>query len=86
MTKAKMAMGTASSRLPLTFEQPERKFQRARKMTIEELFEGFDGEYEPPVDWPLQGSEIDWGEPVGKEAWTSPPAHAENWENCASKT
>ncbi|MCL2170566.1 MAG: hypothetical protein FWB71_00320 [Defluviitaleaceae bacterium] len=29
--------------------------------TIEELFEGYEGEYEP--------IEIDWGEPVGKEIW-----------------
>ena len=31
--------------------------------------EGFDGEYEPPTDWTLLGNEIDWGDPVGKEAW-----------------
>jgi antitoxin component of MazEF toxin-antitoxin module len=29
--------------------------------SIEELFAGFQGEYEPV--------EIDWGEPVGKEIW-----------------
>ena len=29
--------------------------------SIEELFEGFEGEYEP--------IEIDWGKPVGKEIW-----------------
>jgi antitoxin MazE len=29
--------------------------------SIEELFEGFDGEYEP--------IEIDWGKPVGEEVW-----------------
>ena len=28
---------------------------------IEDLFEGFSGEYEPV--------EIDWGRPVGKEIW-----------------
>ena len=34
--------------------------QKAHK-SIEELFEGFEGEYEP--------IEIDWGKPVGKEIW-----------------
>jgi antitoxin MazE len=29
--------------------------------SIEELFDGFDGEYEP--------MDIDWGKPVGKEVW-----------------
>jgi antitoxin MazE len=29
--------------------------------SIQELFEGFDGEYEPV--------EIDWGKPVGDEVW-----------------
>ncbi|MFI3173986.1 MAG: hypothetical protein R3Y53_02140 [Bacillota bacterium] len=29
--------------------------------TIEELFEGYEGEYESP--------EIDWGKPVGDEVW-----------------
>jgi len=29
--------------------------------SIEDLFEGFSGEYEPV--------EIDWGRPVGKEIW-----------------
>jgi antitoxin MazE len=29
--------------------------------SIQELFEGFDGEYEPV--------EIDWGKPVGNEVW-----------------
>ncbi len=29
--------------------------------TIEELFEGYEGDYEP--------IEIDWGKPVGREIW-----------------
>lgn len=32
-----------------------------RRKSIEELFDGYDGEYKP-VD-------IDWGKPVGKEIW-----------------
>ena len=32
-----------------------------RHPSIEELFEGFDGEYKPV--------EIGWGDPVGREAW-----------------
>lgn len=31
------------------------------KQTIEELFEGYNGDYVP--------EEIDWGESVGEEAW-----------------
>jgi antitoxin MazE len=31
------------------------------RKTLEELFEGYEGEYEP-ID-------IDWGEPVGREIW-----------------
>jgi len=31
------------------------------RTTISELFEGYDGEYEP--------IQIDWGAPVGKEIW-----------------
>ncbi len=32
-----------------------------RKKSIEELFEGFEGEYKE--------KEVDWGEPVGDEIW-----------------
>lgn len=32
-----------------------------RRKNIKELFEDYDGKYEP--------AEIDWGEPVGKEIW-----------------
>lgn len=67
--KAKMVVDSASSQLLITFEQPKRQFQRTRKVSIEELFEGFEGEYEPPADWPLLGNEVDWGEPAGKEVW-----------------
>ncbi|MCD8214128.1 MAG: AbrB/MazE/SpoVT family DNA-binding domain-containing protein [Clostridiales bacterium] len=36
------------------------KKSNSRK-TIKELFEGYDGNYEP--------TQIDWGEPVGNEIW-----------------
>lgn len=32
-----------------------------KEIDIEELFADYDGDYKP--------SEIDWGEPVGKEVW-----------------
>ena len=38
----------------------EKTAQRERK-NIKELFANFDGEYKP--------TDIDWGEPVGKEIW-----------------
>lgn len=46
--------------------------ERARRTNIvdlDELFEGYEGGYEPPSDWPTFGNEISWGEPVGKEIW-----------------
>lgn len=43
--------------------------RRTRIVTIEELFEGYEGIYEPPSDWPTYGNEIDWGEPAGGEDW-----------------
>ncbi len=48
---------------------PQRKYCRSRKVTIDELFEGWEGDYEPPSDWPTRASEVDWGEPRGKELW-----------------
>lgn len=44
------------NRIVITKAEPQRKRQN-----IMELFEGYAGEYEP--------TEIDWGEPVGKEVW-----------------
>lgn len=32
-----------------------------KRQTIQELFEGYDGDYTP--------EEVDWGEPVGGEVW-----------------
>jgi antitoxin MazE len=65
--KAKMVVDSANSQLLLTFEQPKRKFRRTRRVSIDELFEGYDGVYEPPADWPVLANEIDWGNPVGEE-------------------
>lgn len=45
------------------------KFVRTQHVDIATLFEGWEGEYEPPSDWPTIGNEIDWGSPVGKEMW-----------------
>ena len=67
--KATMKVDSIASQLVLTFEQPKRKFHRTRKLTIEELFVGYEGGYDPPVDWPLDNNEIDWGEPAGEEVW-----------------
>ncbi|GHT78468.1 multidrug transporter MatE [Actinomycetota bacterium] len=37
------------------------KYKRHKKVTIEELFAGYKGDYVP--------TECDWGSPVGKEIW-----------------
>ena len=67
--KARVTVDMSGSRIVLTFEHPGRTFHRTRKVTIEELFEGYEGAYEPPTDWPTVGSEVDWGQPVGEEVW-----------------
>lgn len=53
----------------ITIVPVRERARRTRFVTIEELFEGYDGAYEPPSDWPTEGNEIDWGEPVGGEDW-----------------
>ena len=46
----------------ILMKRPDKpRYQRRRKVTIEELFEGYDGDYHP--------EETDWGTPVGKEMW-----------------
>ena len=67
--EAEIEIDAAKSQVTLTFSQPQRKFHRTRKITAAELFEGYEGEYEPPADWPHVGNEIDWGKPVGSEVW-----------------
>lgn len=48
---------------------PLKRHYRTRKVSLGELFAGWDGTYEPPADWPLVGNEVDWGDSVGSEAW-----------------
>lgn len=67
--EAEITVDASKSQVTLTFEQPERKYQRTRKVTIEELFSEYEGGYEPPADWPAIGNEVDWGQPRGKEVW-----------------
>ena len=67
--EAEIQVDALKSQVTLTFVQPEKKFHRTRKVTIEELFEGYDGAHEPPADWPTRGKEIDWGKPAGEEVW-----------------
>ena len=67
--EACVSVNASESQVTLTFDKPKRSFRRTRKVTIEDLFEGYEGAYEPPADWPTNGNEIDWGEPVGKEVW-----------------
>ena len=68
-TRAEMRVDSDTSQLVITFEQPNREFHCTRKVTVERVFEGYAGEYEAPCDWPNDGSEVDWREPVGKEVW-----------------
>lgn len=42
---------------------------RTKIVDLDELFEGYEGGYEPPSDWPSFGNETSWGGPVGKEIW-----------------
>lgn len=65
--EAKISVDAAKSEVTLAFEAPKRKYHRARKVSIEGLFEGHQGDYEPPSDYPLLGNEIDWGQPAGNE-------------------
>ena len=44
-----------------------RSFPDAPYLSMDSLFEGWEGAYAPPADWPTRGSEIDWGEDVGAE-------------------
>ena len=53
----------------ITIVPVRQRARRTRVVTIEELFEGYDGTYDPPSDWPAFGNETDWGEPVGREVW-----------------
>ena len=67
--EAEIRVDAPKSQVTLTFSQPKRKYHRTRKLTAAELFEGYEGEYEPLADWPSVGNEIDWGESAGSEVW-----------------
>lgn len=46
------------------------RFHRTKRLASEEVFSNWDGAYDPPPEErPVLGSEINWGEPVGKEMW-----------------
>ncbi|MEG1840813.1 MAG: AbrB/MazE/SpoVT family DNA-binding domain-containing protein [Gordonibacter sp.] len=53
----------------ITLKPQCRTHRRARKLTAEEVFAGWQGEYVAPSDWPQLGREIDWGASAGKEIW-----------------
>ncbi len=42
-------------------KKPTGAFARHRRVTIDDLFAGYEGDYRP--------QEADWGEPVGREEW-----------------
>ena len=48
---------------------PTRAHKRSGRLTAEQLFEGWEGSYTPPEDFPSQGGEVIWGGPVGSEVW-----------------
>lgn len=49
--------------------RPTSARSRTRKVSATELFSGWDGAYEPPSDWPTDGCDVVWGDPVGNEVW-----------------
>lgn len=51
-----------NTEITLTAEEDKIIIRKSNsRKTIKELFEGYDGNYEP--------TQIDWGEPVGNEIW-----------------
>lgn len=50
--------------------EPVQRARRTRKLTATELFRDWENNgNRAPGDYPAAGREIDWGAPVGKEAW-----------------
>ena len=50
----------------------KRRYSRSEKLTSEQLFSAWDKPYSIPDDFSDSssvGSEVSWGEPVGKEMW-----------------
>lgn len=65
----KVTIDSDGRRIDIT---PQRQnFLRGRVVSIQTLFEGWEGTYVPPADWAGSGvgNEPDWGAPVGKEMW-----------------
>ena len=48
---------------------PVKGHHRTRVLSASSLFEGWEGPYEPPRDWPSLGNEVDLGAPAGSEVW-----------------
>ena len=67
--EATIQVNAPKSQVTLTFAQPKRQFRRTKSLSIDELFENYEGAYDPPGDWPSVGNEVDWGAPRGKEVW-----------------
>lgn len=42
---------------------------RRRRLTATEVFGDWGGGYEPPADFPTEGTEVACGGPVGSEMW-----------------
>ncbi|WP_165173460.1 AbrB/MazE/SpoVT family DNA-binding domain-containing protein [Adlercreutzia sp. ZJ242] len=53
----------------LEIKPARQAYQRTRKTSIDEVFKGWNGSYEPPPDLTAFGAEVDWGEPAGNEVW-----------------
>ena len=48
----------------------KRSYHRTKKLSAEDVFSLWQGEYETPTDFPKTiGNEIDYGAPAGKEVW-----------------
>lgn len=64
----KLNLAIAENRIEI--KPAKRSYHRARKLSAEDVFSQWQGEYEAPSDFPKAiGNEIDYGTPVGKEAW-----------------
>ena len=65
----KIEVALAHNGMGVELRAPKNRFSRTKVLTIDELFDGYEGGYEVPADLPSSGLEIDWGEPVGSELW-----------------
>ncbi len=54
----------------ITMRPAKNLFARSHKLTANELFADWKGEYKAPSDWDSRGAEIEWGMPTNDElAW-----------------